>query len=138
LIELVADQWKLSHVFRRPDATRRVGSIGVWLPLLHAIAVCAIFTNLTLFGVASNQLSAVFPSLFAHEPLHDLAHGAMPRHHHEMAAGKGRYVVLVLVCAEHVLLLTWLLAELLLTSPPRWVRVTLKRRKHEAAASKLA
>uniref|UniRef100_A0A7S0IR28 Anoctamin transmembrane domain-containing protein n=1 Tax=Calcidiscus leptoporus TaxID=127549 RepID=A0A7S0IR28_9EUKA len=121
-VELASDLWKLCHVYRRPAAARRVPGIGVWQHLLYGMAVVAIFTNATLFGVASDQLASLMPHLFSNE-----ADGRRA-----MLPGQGRYIVLVLVGLEHALLLAWLAAELLLSGPPKWVRLTLARREHEA------
>eukprot|EP00965_Chrysotila_dentata_P113309 3744337-Pleurochrysis_carterae.AAC.1 len=111
LVELVSDLWKLTHVCRRPSATRRVPNIGVWGPVMQVMAAAAIFTNLTLFGLASDQLAAVVPSLFTTDEIDGRK---------AMLDGHGRYLVVLLVAMEHALLLVWLCAELLLTPAPRW------------------
>ena len=58
-----------------------------------------------------------------------------PSEHHDFAVrkGMGRFVVLVLGAIEHALLALVLGLELCLPAVPRWVRLTLARREHEAA-----
>ena len=48
-----------------------------------------------------------------------------------MKAGKGRYVVLLCVAAEHAMFLLLLAGEWMLARPPAWVQLVLKRREFE-------
>ena len=53
---------------------------------------------------------------------------------HELRDGMGRYVVLLAVGVEHVLLLVLLASEYLLACAPAWVRLVLARRDAEERA----
>lgn len=112
--------------------------------------------QLFLIGVASDQMAAIFPSMFVEaavdaEPLAQQAAdmveatvdtaataGMVETHHHEMRAGKGRYVVLLMSGMEHALLLLLLLTELYVARAPAWVRLAIARREYEARAPKEA
>ena len=125
------------------------------LSCYHFQVALSIFTNLFLFSFASDQMALLFPSLFAEEPpaaaaaagrgvlgaiaqaTKHAAGGAAPPHDHpdfELRAGMGRFVILMLGCVEHLLVLLFVGLWFALPRYPRWVRLTLARRAQEARA----
>jgi hypothetical protein len=149
-IELLADSLKLTFLCRRPCPARDK-SIGGWSICCYVIMVVSIYTNLFLVAASSDQLAAIFPSLFTDSlDAADGGHGrrgrwgisgrggkkhpsAMPTHNeHAMKAGAGRYVVLLCVAVEHTMLLFLLLTEVFIArATPGWIRLTLARRDFE-------
>ena len=138
-VELVADGFKLAFLSRKPRPSR-AASIGGWSACCYALMAASIYTNLFLIGVASDQMAAIFPSMF--EPPPAAASGSMrslfvrstklPSTDLEMRDGMGRYVVLMMAGMEHVLLLLLVACEMLLTAAPGWVRLAIARREYEA------
>lgn len=127
------------------------------LSCYHFQVALSIFTNLFLFSFASDQMALIFPSLFAQEPPAAAAAAdagrslfgaiaqatkhavgaAAPLHDHldfELRAGMGRFVILMLGGVEHLLVLLFVGLWFALPRYPRWVRLTLARRAHEARA----
>ena len=103
----------------------------------------SLYTNLFIIGIASDQLAGLFPSLFTRPPALSTRwwwrrSGSRPHGDTDIAAGKGRYVVLLCVAVEHALLLLLLASEYLIARPPAWVRHVLARRAHEKAESRLS
>jgi len=140
-IEYVSDLFKLTFLCRRPRLVR-AKTIGIWWRLLYLLMLLSIFSNLVLFGVASDQMAAVFPSLFtvptearARGLWSKFAGGAAPTAEHEMRSGQGRYVVLLLVALEHGLLLLLLLTEVM-PKQPQWVRNAIARRQLDKEAER--
>ncbi|EOD17321.1 hypothetical protein EMIHUDRAFT_470289 [Emiliania huxleyi CCMP1516] len=120
-VELYSDLFKVSYLCRRPRRPR-VSGIGTWLGLLYVLVVASIFTNAVLIAFASDQLAPLLPQLF----------DARQRQVGQWPSG----IVLLLVAVEHGLLLLLLATEVTLPRPPRWVRLTLARREHEALLAK--
>ena len=52
-----------------------------------------------------------------------------------MVKGRGRHLVLILVAAEHVLLLVLWVGKRVLAAPPQWVQLARAREEHDARAS---
>jgi len=144
-IELLADSIKLTYVCRRPRPVRAT-SIGGWGACMYVLVIASIYTNLFIMGVASDQMAAVFPSLFHVPAVKKVGGGPLgaalrgvglvrgPAVHsgeHEMRAGMGRFVVLLLGAMEHALLLVLLASQAFLTQPPAWVKLAMARRDHE-------
>lgn len=139
VLELLSDAFKLVSLHRRPRP-HRVASIGGWGVCLFVLCVASIYTNLFICAISSDQLAAVLPSLFTVPQSKQVPHrgwlgGGRPNRptsgEHEMKAGKGRYVVLLCVAAEHAMFLLLLAGEWMLARPPAWVQLVLKRREFE-------
>jgi hypothetical protein len=141
LVELYADGLKLTVLCRRPRP-ERASSIGGWGGCLYAIMLLSIYTNLFLASVASDQLAALAPSFFtvpaatkARKLAGILSAGAARDAsvgEFDVKAGMGRYVLLLAVSVEHVLLALVLATEHWMVRPPAWVRLVLARRQYEA------
>lgn len=145
-IELIADSIKLTVLCRRPRPAR-ANSIGGWSTCLYLIMLASIYTNIAIMGISSDQMAALFPSLFTVPPKVQV-HGLLTRAlqgvglrrsgshglsgESEMRKGMGRYVILLMVAMEHALLLLLLLCEVTLTRAPAWVRLAKARRAFEA------
>lgn len=123
-VELRSDAFKLSHVMRRPHSSRVLG-IGSWMSVLQLMTMASIVTNCFLFGFASDQMEAWFPTLFRG----DVADTDFGKH---IAAGKGRYVVLIVFLVEHVLLLFHALVHFCIDDRPKDVRLEEARTLHQA------
>ena len=134
LVEFYSDLFKVSFLCRRARELRTAHGIGMWRHLLYVLMVASIFTNAVLFAFASDQMAMLLPSLFSEQRSGWLR---LPTHAHEqhgelvVAAGKGRFVVLVLGGVEHALLLLLLCTEFLVPRAPGWVTLTLARRSYE-------
>ena len=89
VLELGSDLFKLSFLCRRPPAVR-AADIGMWDDLLLALVVLSVFTNLWLFGFASDQMALLFPSLFRHQLSVPVLHVA--EHEYGVKKGMGRFV----------------------------------------------
>ena len=142
-VELLADVFKVTYLCRRPRPSRARG-IGIWLWLLYALAVTAIFTNLAIFAVASDQMAVLLPSLFSPRPTwrggRRLPFGLGGRRAAEddfavRADAKGD-LAFILVSIEHAILLAFAAAELLVPLLPKWARVAKARRAHEAEGAR--
>ena len=142
-VELLADVFKVTYLCRRPRPSRARG-IGIWLWLLYALAVTAIFTNLAIFAVASDQMAVLLPSLFSPRPTwrggRRLPFGLGGRRAAEddfavRADAKGD-LAFILVSIEHAILLAFAAVELLVPLLPRWARVAKARRAHEAEGAR--
>ena len=86
-VELLADVFKVTYLCRRPRPSRARG-IGIWLWLLYALAVTAIFTNLAIFAVASDQMAV--PSRRSSSPRPTWRGGAAALWPRWAAGGRGR------------------------------------------------
>jgi len=132
-VEIIADSIKLTYLCRRPRPVR-TSSIGGWGVCCYVMMLASIYTNIFIIGVASDQMAAIFPSMFS-VPAATKAKGffgkAQASGEHEMRAGMGRYVVLYMVAMEHALLLLLLFSEAFLARAPKWVRLACARREHE-------
>ncbi|XP_063728669.1 anoctamin-8-like [Symsagittifera roscoffensis] len=98
-IETKSDCFKLMFVNRRPPS-RRAANIGVWMHLMHFMTISAIVTNVMLIGFSSEQLQVWFPQFY---DFHD--------NDHWISLGSGRYVVGLVFCMEHLLLILAALAS---------------------------
>ena len=128
LLELLADGFKMVVLCRRPRPVR-AASIGGWGVCLFVLMLASIYTNIFLACVASDQLAAIAPSFFTVEG--GQAHAEHTPGAHDVKEGMGRYVVLLAVGVEHILLLMLVGAEYLLAGPPAWVRLVKARREVE-------
>ena len=126
------------------DRPSRARGIGIWLWLLYALAVTAIFTNLAIFAVASDQMAVLLPSLFSPRPTwrggRRLPFGLGGRRAAEddfavRADAKGD-LAFILVSIEHAILLAFVATELLVPLLPKWARVAKARRAHEAESAR--
>ncbi|XP_075241004.1 anoctamin-10-like [Convolutriloba macropyga] len=102
-IETKSDCFKLMFVNRRPPV-RRAANIGVWLTLMQFMTISSIVTNVMLIGFSSEQLQVWFPQLY---DFYD--------NDHWISEGSGRYVVGLVFCMEHLLLIfaalaTWMIS----------------------------
>lgn len=143
-IELIADSIKLTFLCRRPRPVR-AATIGGWSVCCYVLMLASIFTNIYIIGVASDQMAALFPSMFSIDPkqrvgglLSKIGIGGPTSGEHEMRAGQGRYVVLYMMAMEHALLLLLLFAETFLARAPEWVRNVTARRLYEERAPRAA
>ena len=65
--ELFADSCKLMFLCRRCPP-KRTSSIGGWGVCCYIIMLASIYTNLFIIGVASDQMAAIFPSMYSATP----------------------------------------------------------------------
>ena len=133
-VELLADVFKVTYLCRRPRPSRARG-IGIWLWLLYALAVTAIFTNLAIFAVASDQMAVLLPSLFSPRPTWRGGRRAAEDDFAVRADAKGD-LAFILVSIEHAILLAFAAAELLVPLLPKWACVAKARRAHEAESAR--
>jgi len=118
-IEARSDMFKLLYLCRRP-IVHRVNNIGVWSKVLMCMMVLSMITNCFLFGFASEQLATWAPEMY--ETYSDGDQWIKP--------GYGRYVVGIVFCAEHVLILIVVLCHFLVSDSPRHVKLELERRDY--------
>lgn len=109
--ELFADSCKLMFLCRR-SRPMRASSIGGWGVCCYVLMLASIYTNLFIIGVASDQMAAIFPSMYSVAPykqrladqthalpwaLMNFGHGGSSgastssSGEHEMRDGMGRY-----------------------------------------------
>mmetsp|Transcript_11195 Transcript_11195/g.23869 ORF Transcript_11195/g.23869 Transcript_11195/m.23869 type:complete len:742 (-) Transcript_11195:790-3015(-) len=127
LIEMRADLWKLSHVFRRTTPLR-ASDIGMWKMSLKAIAWLSACSNLLIFAFTSSQLRQWLPDYYVTD-----AGG--------QSAPKDGYfveILLIVVCIEHFIIIIAGLARKMIPKIPESVSVGIQKQLwyHETVASK--
>lgn len=118
-LEERSDMFKLLFLCRRP-VVKRAKNIGVWFKVLTAMMILSMVTNCFLFGFASEQLASWAPVMY--ETHEDGDQYIIP--------GYGRYVVGIVFCAEHVLIMCVGLSHYLISDVPNHVRIELARREY--------
>lgn len=122
-LEARSDMFKLLYLTRRP-VVKRAKSIGVWLTVLISMTVVSMFTNCFLFGFASEQLATWVPDMY-HTHTGEHTHGDL-----FIKDGYGRYVVGIVFCAEHVLILIVFLSHMFISDSPNFVTNEIARREY--------
>lgn len=118
-IEARSDMFKLLYLCRRP-IVHRVKNIGVWFKVLMCMMVLSMTTNCLLFGFASEQLATWAPEMY--ETHADGDQWIKP--------GYGRFVVSIVFCAEHMLILCVVLSHFFISDTPHHVKIELERRDY--------
>lgn len=118
-IEGRADLFKLLYVYQRPKV-RRASSIGVWYNVLYAMMVLSMLTNSLIVGFSSEQLAVWCPWMY--ETIDNDQY---------IIYGYGRYVVAIVFCIEHFLILCAVIARCLVSEKPKWVRIAIAKEDYE-------
>ena len=98
IVELRSDAYKLCYNMQRPVA-RKAGGIGVWFPILRAMTVVSVMTNLAIIGFTTRQLETYFPAWSSTEKM---------------------FAVFVI---EHAIIAVMYVINALIPSLPQWVVV---------------
>ncbi|XP_065883003.1 anoctamin-10-like isoform X2 [Dysidea avara] len=125
-IELRSDLLKLLWTYRRPYP-RREKDIGIWLTVMKAMVYIGILTNCFILGFSSEQMMQWLPWLFTR----DAVDGDQV-----MALGSGRYVVLLVFAAEHLLFLVALMLEYMINTVPKKVRIGIAKQDYWSSHNK--
>nr|XP_058973340.1 anoctamin-10-like [Pocillopora verrucosa] len=120
-IEGRADLFKLLYVCQRPRV-RRVSNIGVWYNVLYQMMVLSMLTNSLIVGFSSEQLAVWCPWMY--ETIDN---------DQFIVSGYGRYVVAIVFCIEHFLILCAVIARCLVSEKPKWVRIAVAKENYEKA-----
>jgi hypothetical protein len=113
VLETLSDSFKLGFVMRRP-MVRQAHNAGIWDKILEVQIWLAVFTNVFVFGFASDQMAVWFPSLFE-----GIAGGVEDT---TIVEGQGRVMIALLFSIEHCVLAAGLVIMYLLSPVPQWVR----------------
>lgn len=120
-IEGRADLFKLLYMYQRPKV-RRVANIGVWFNVLYCMMVLSMLTNSLIVGFSSEQLAVWCPWMY--ETIDN---------DQFIINGYGRYVVAIVFCIEHFLILCAVISRCLVSEKPKWVRIAIAKEEYEKA-----
>ncbi|KXJ04585.1 hypothetical protein AC249_AIPGENE17195, partial [Exaiptasia diaphana] len=97
-----------------------VSSIGVWYNVLYLMMILSMLTNSLIVGFSSEQLASWCPWMY------ETIDGDQ-----FIKPGYGRYVVAIVFSCEHFLILCAVLAKVLVSDRPKWVRVAIERKNYQ-------
>ncbi|KAK3710543.1 hypothetical protein QZH41_009363 [Actinostola sp. cb2023] len=118
-VETRSDLFKLLYVYQKP-LVKRVSSIGVWYNVLYLMMLLSMLTNSLIVGFSSEQLASWCPWMY------ETIDGDQ-----FIRPGYGRYVVTIVFSCEHFLILCAVLARVLVSDRPKWVRVAIDRKNYQ-------
>lgn len=133
--EIRSDMAKLVLAVRKP-LPLPAHDLGVWEPLTLITACAAVLTNLSLFGLVSDQLVAWTPDWFEYEGT--VTHRGMTSPLYKWKEGEGRDAVALLWGLEHVLVSVLLVLWHALPAFPRDVRAQIAAEEHRIEQAALA
>ena len=118
-VEVRLDAFKITHIHRRPVATR-VRGIGVWAYLIKCIVWLSAFTNCMIFCFSSMQMVQFLPDYFTIDPDGE----------HDLKDGNGWQVVFIVFGIERILLVVGILLSLAIPDIPEDVKVKVQQREY--------
>lgn len=119
-VEIRADIYKLTYLCRKPLATERVRSIGVWKRILLCMIWISCLSNCLIFGFTSDQMMHYLPQLYMRDEA-GITH---------MVHDKGWIAMLIIFGLERMMIAIGLVLLSLISPISEQLTIQLQRRKY--------